>query len=66
MRNRSEAAEDKTDVFEGYTEHDVLKHLIALLKSGKRRDEAFKAELQVLREKIGAEFAAGKAEAKAA
>ncbi len=93
LRERSASGEDKTDVFEAYTEHFVLKRLIALLKSEKRRDEAFKAELQVLgenvkhhvkeeestiftlarellsedeREKIGAEFAAGKAAAKAA
>lgn len=93
LRERSDAGEDRTDVFEAYTEHYVLKRLIALLQSEKRRDEAFKAELQVLgedvkhhvkeeestifslarellseeeREKIGAEFVAGKAAAKAA
>jgi hemerythrin-like domain-containing protein len=48
----AEPGEDKTDVFVAYTEHDVLKHLIALLKSEKRRDEAFKAELQVLGEDV--------------
>ena len=52
LLDRVAAGEDKTDVFEGYTEHNVLKHLIALLKSEKRRDEAFKAELQVLGEDV--------------
>ena len=52
LRDRSEEGEDKTDVYEAYVEHDVLKHLIALLKSERRRDEAFKAELQVLGENV--------------
>ncbi|MDQ2992961.1 MAG: hemerythrin domain-containing protein [Candidatus Eremiobacteraeota bacterium] len=52
LRERSKAEEAKTDVFEAYAEHDVLKHLIGLLKSEKRRDEAFKAELQVLGENV--------------
>jgi len=52
LRDRSESGEDKTDVYEAYVEHDVLKHLIALLKSERRRDEAFKAELQVLGENV--------------
>ncbi len=52
LRDRSESGEDKTDVYEAYVEHDVLKHLIALLKSEGRRDEAFKAELQVLGENV--------------
>lgn len=52
LRNRAEDAEERVDVFEAYTEHDVMKHLIALLKSGRKRDEAFKAELQVLGENV--------------
>jgi len=52
LRDRSSEGEDKTDVYEAYVEHDVLKHLIALLKSERRRDEAFKAELQVLGENV--------------
>lgn len=52
LLERSKEREQKTDVFEGYVEHDVIKHLIALLKSEKRRDEAFKAELQVLGEDV--------------
>jgi hemerythrin-like domain-containing protein len=52
LRDRSDTGEDKTDVYEAYVEHDVLKHLIALLKSERRRDDAFKAELQVLGESV--------------
>lgn len=52
LRERAKAGEEITDVFEAYAEHDVLKHLVALLRSEKRRDEAFKAELQVLSEDV--------------
>lgn len=52
LRDAADAGEEKTDVFEAYTEHDVLKHLIALLQRETRRDEAFKAELQVLGENV--------------
>jgi hemerythrin superfamily protein len=52
LRDRSEESEDVVDVFEAYTEHDLIKTLIALLKSGRRPDERFKAELQVLAENV--------------
>jgi len=52
LRDRSEDDEQLTDVFEAYTEHDVIKHLLALLKSEKGPDEKFKAELQVLGESV--------------
>lgn len=52
LRKRAEETEDTVDVFEAYTEHDVLKHLIALLQSGRQADEKFKAELQVLGENV--------------
>lgn len=52
LRDRAEDDEQLTDVFEAYTEHDVIKHLLALLKSGKGPDEKFKAELQVLGESV--------------
>jgi len=54
-RIRASAEEDdqRVDIFEAYTEHEVASHLIELLKSGRRRDDAlFKAELQVLGESI--------------
>jgi hemerythrin superfamily protein len=52
LRDRSDKGEQLTDVFEAYTEHDAIKHLVALLKSDKTRNEKFKAELQVLGEEV--------------
>jgi hemerythrin superfamily protein len=52
LRDRAEEAEERVDVFEAYTEHDVVKHLLALLRSRRKRDEQFKAELQVLGESV--------------
>ncbi len=52
LRDRAADDEQLTDVFEAYTEHDVIKHLLALLKSEKGPDEKFKAELQVLGESV--------------
>ncbi len=52
LRDRAEESEERVDVFEAYTEHEVVKHLLALLKSGRKRDELFKAELQVLGESV--------------
>ncbi|MBV9027979.1 MAG: hemerythrin domain-containing protein [Candidatus Eremiobacteraeota bacterium] len=52
LRDRAEESDERVDVFEAYTEHEVVKHLIALLKSGRKRDELFKAELQVLGENV--------------
>jgi hemerythrin superfamily protein len=52
LRDRAEDVEERVDVFEAYTEHEVVKHLLALLKSGRKRDELFKAELLVLGESV--------------
>lgn len=52
LRKDAEKEEQLVDVYEAYTEHDVAGHLIALLKSGRKPDEKFKAELQVLAEGI--------------
>lgn len=52
LRDRSEESNDVVDVFEAYTEHELIKKLIALLKSGRQPDEQFKAELQVLAENV--------------
>ena len=52
LRKRAREQEQRVDVFEAYTEHEVAAHLIALLKSRRKRDERFKAELQVLGESI--------------
>jgi hemerythrin superfamily protein len=52
LRKRAEEAEETVDVFEAYTEHDLIKRLIALLQSGRQPDEQFKAEVQVLCENV--------------
>lgn len=52
LRKDAEEEEQLVDVYEAYTEHDVASHLIELLKSGRKPDEKFKAELQVLGESI--------------
>ncbi len=52
LRKRAEEQDERVDVFEAYTEHEVASHLIAMLKSRRKRDERFKAELQVLGESI--------------
>ncbi len=52
LRDRSEESEDVVDVFEAYTEHELIKKLIALLKSAGHPAEQFKAELQVLTESV--------------
>jgi hypothetical protein len=52
LRERSKDDEERVDVYEAYTEHDVVAHLIDLLKSGRKPDEKFKAEMQVLGESV--------------
>jgi hemerythrin superfamily protein len=52
LRERAEESEDVVDVFEAYTEHELVKTLIELLKSGRQPDEQFKAEVQVLGENV--------------
>lgn len=52
LRDRAEDADEAVDVFEAYTEHDVVKHLLELLRSRRKRDEQFKAELLVLGESV--------------
>jgi len=52
LRDRAEESDGAVDVFEAYTEHELIKKLIALLKSGRQPDEQFKAEVQVLAENV--------------
>lgn len=52
LRDRAEDGEERVDVFEAFTEHDVVKHLIALLQGRRRNEEQFKAQLQVLGENV--------------
>lgn len=51
----TEAAEDdeeRVDMYEAYTEHDVAKFLMQAARSGRKPDEKFKAELQVMGEAV--------------
>lgn len=52
LRDRAEDDHERVEMFEAYTEHEVAKHLMELLKSGRKRDEQFKAELLVLGESV--------------
>lgn len=52
LRDRAEESAERVDVFEAFTEHDVVKHLISLLKGRRTKAEVFKAELQVLGESV--------------
>jgi hemerythrin superfamily protein len=52
LRDRAEDTEELVDVFEAFTEHDVVKHLISLVKGRHRNGALFKAELQVLGENV--------------
>jgi hemerythrin superfamily protein len=52
LRDRAEESDEAVDVFEAYTEHELVKKLIELLKSGRQPDEQFKAEVQVLAENV--------------
>lgn len=52
LRERAEEQEEQIDVFEAYTEHAVAKALMQMLTSGRKPDERFKAELQVLGESV--------------
>jgi len=52
LRDRAEKAEERVDVFEAYTEHAVAKSLMQMLEKGRKPDERFKAELQVLGESV--------------
>lgn len=52
LRDRAEEDEERVDVFEGFTEHAVAKALMQMLQSGRKPDDKFKAELQVLGESV--------------
>jgi hemerythrin superfamily protein len=52
LRKRAEEQQEEIDMFEAYTEHEVARHLIKMLRSGRKPDEQFKAELQVLGESV--------------
>lgn len=52
LRQCAEDEDQLVDVYEAYTEHDVADHLIQFLKSSRKPDEKFKAEMQVLGESV--------------
>ncbi len=52
LKAQAKGEEDKVDVFEAYTEHAGAKSLMEMLRSGRKPDEQFKAELQVLGENV--------------
>jgi hemerythrin superfamily protein len=52
LKARAEDQENLVDVFEAYTEHAAARSLMEMLRSGRKPDERFKAELQVLGENV--------------
>jgi len=52
LKNDAEGEDELVDMYEAYTEHDVADHVLQLLKKGRKPDEKFKAELQVLGESV--------------
>ncbi|MBV8432672.1 MAG: hemerythrin domain-containing protein, partial [Candidatus Eremiobacteraeota bacterium] len=52
LRDRAENSEELVEMYEAFTEHAAAKSLIEMVESGKKPDEQFKAELQVLGESI--------------
>jgi hemerythrin superfamily protein len=52
LRDRAEEADERVDVFEAYTEHAAARSLMEMINSGRKPDERFKAELQVLGENV--------------
>lgn len=52
LRDRAEDEEERVDVYEAFTEHDVADHVLQLLRSGRKPDEKFKAEVEVLGESV--------------
>lgn len=52
LRDRAEEQDEQVDMFEAYTEHAVARTLMDMLSSGRKPDERFKAELQVLGESV--------------
>lgn len=52
LKRDAESEDELVDMYEAYTEHDVADHVLQLLKKGRKPDEKFKAELQVLGESV--------------
>jgi len=52
LKARADEEDDKVEVFEAYTEHAAAKGLMQMIESGRKPDEQFKAEVQVLGENV--------------
>jgi hemerythrin-like domain-containing protein len=52
LTERADDDEERVDMYEAYTEHDVAEHLLGMIASNRKPDEKFKAELQVLSESV--------------
>ncbi len=52
LRKGAEDDDELVDMYEAYTEHEVARHLLELLRSRRTPDEEFKARLQVLGESV--------------
>ncbi len=52
LKGDAEGEDELVDMYEAYTEHNVADHVLQLLKRGRKPDEKFKAELQVLGESV--------------
>lgn len=52
LKGDAEGEDELVDMYEAYTEHNVADHVLQLLKKGRKPDEKFKAELQVLGENV--------------
>jgi len=52
LKAGAEDEDDKVDVFEAYTEHTGAKNLLKMIETGRKPDEQFKAEVQVLGENV--------------
>jgi hemerythrin-like domain-containing protein len=52
LRDRAEEQDERVEMFEAYTEHAAARALMEMLNSGRKPDEKFKAELQVLGENV--------------
>lgn len=48
LRDRAEGYNDNVDVFKAYTEHESVRHLVALVRVDGKRTVQFKAELLIL------------------
>jgi hemerythrin-like domain-containing protein len=52
LKSRADEEDEKVDIFEAYTEHTGAKGLMKLLKTHRKPNELFKAEVQVLGENV--------------